>query len=321
MAGINDPAANSRVSKTTSEASFEGEAPAAYAAGGGDASPNKLQDYEGRIPAWCPGCGNFAILRSFQQAVIELGLKAHDFTIVSGIGQSGKFPHYTRCNTFNGLHGRSLPVATGVRLISPDMPVIAVVGDGDCYGEGGNHLIHAIRRNIGIKVFVHDNQVYGLTKGQASPTSMEGMKTKIQPHGVVAEALTPLAMAVALNCSFVARAYAGEGEHLTEMMKEAMSHKGFALLDILQPCVTYNRINTYQWFKERVYHLDASYDPCDRGAAFARALEFGDRIPLGIIFRNERPPLEERLPTVLAGPLAMRPFDPSSLHGLEKEFF
>ncbi|HUJ69485.1 MAG TPA: thiamine pyrophosphate-dependent enzyme, partial [Syntrophorhabdales bacterium] len=172
-----------------------------------------LREYEGRPPAWCPGCGNFGILRSFQQAVLDLGLKPHQFAIVSGIGQSGKFPHYTRCNTFNGLHGRSLPVATGVRLVSPRMPVIAVVGDGDCYGEGGNHLIHGMRRNIGIKVFVHDNQVYGLTKGQASPTSMEGMKTKIQPYGVVAEALDPLALAVALDCSFVARGYAGEGEH------------------------------------------------------------------------------------------------------------
>jgi 2-oxoglutarate ferredoxin oxidoreductase subunit beta len=280
-----------------------------------------LKEYEGRTPAWCPGCGNFGILRSFQQAVLDLGLKPHQFAIVSGIGQSGKFPHYTRCNTFNGLHGRSLPVATGVRLVSPRMPVIAVAGDGDCYGEGGNHLIHAIRRNIGVKVFVHDNQVYGLTKGQASPTSMEGMKTKVQPHGVAAEALNPLALAVALDCSFVARGYAGEGEHLTEVMKQAINHRGFALLDILQPCVTYNRINTFQWFKERVYHLDPSYDTTDRGAAFAKALEFGDRIPLGVIYRNERIPLEERLPTVIGRPIAERPFDALALRGMVKEFY
>jgi len=280
-----------------------------------------LKEYEGRTPAWCPGCGNFGILRSFQQAVLDLGLKPHQFAIVSGIGQSGKFPHYTRCNTFNGLHGRSLPVATGVRLVSPRMPVIAVAGDGDCYGEGGNHLIHAIRRNIGVKVFVHDNQVYGLTKGQASPTSMEGMKTKVQPLGVTAEALNPLALAVALDCSFVARGYAGEGEHLTEVMKQAINHRGFALLDILQPCVTYNRINTFQWFKERVYHLDPSYDPTDRAAAFAKALEFGDRIPLGVIYRNERIPLEERLPTVIARPIAEKPFDASALRTIVKEFY
>lgn len=279
-----------------------------------------LKEYEGRTPAWCPGCGNFGILRSFQQAVLDLGLKPHQFAIVSGIGQSGKFPHYTRCNTFNGLHGRSLPVATGVRLVSPRMPVIAVAGDGDCYGEGGNHLIHAIRRNIGVKVFVHDNQVYGLTKGQASPTSMEGMKTKVQPLGVTSEALNPLALAVA-NCSFVARGYAGEGEHLTEVMKQAINHRGFALLDILQPCVTYNRINTFQWFKERVYHLDPSYDPTDRAAAFAKALEFGDRIPLGVIYWNERIPLEERLPAFIGRPIAEKPFDTLALRAMVKEFY
>jgi 2-oxoglutarate ferredoxin oxidoreductase subunit beta len=279
-----------------------------------------LKEYEGRTPAWCPGCGNFGILRSFQQAVLDLGIKPHQFTIVSGIGQSGKFPHYTRCNTFNGLHGRSLPVATGIRLMSPGMPVIAVAGDGDCYGEGGNHLIHAIRRNIGVKVFVHDNQIYGLTKGQASPTSMEGMKTKVQPRGVVAEALNPLALAVALDCSFVARGFAGEGEHLTEMMKQAITHRGFALLDILQPCVTYNKVNTYQWFKERLYRLDPSYDPTDRAAAFGKALEFGDRIPLGVIYRNERAPFEERLPAAPGRQMGERSFDASALQGLMKEF-
>ena len=280
-----------------------------------------LSDYEGRTPAWCPGCGNFGILRSFKQAVLDLGLEPHQFTIVSGIGQSGKFPHYTRCNTFNGLHGRALPVATGIKLVSPDMPVIAVAGDGDCYGEGGNHLIHAIRRNIGITVFVHDNQVYGLTKGQASPTSMEGMKTKIQPYGVLAEAFNPLALAVALDCGFVARGYAGEGEHLSEMMKQAISHKGFALLDIFQPCVTYNRINTFQWFKERVYRLDPSYDPTNRTHAFARALEFGPRIPLGVIYRNDRLPLEERLPVVHGEPTENRPFDPSAFKAMTKGFY
>jgi len=147
-----------------------------------------LHDYEGRVPAWCPGCGNFGILRAFNQAVSELGLAPHQFTIVSGIGQAGKFPHYTRCNTFNGLHGRTLPVATGIRLVNRTMPVIAVAGDGDGYGEGGNHLIHAIRKNIDVAMFVHDNQVYALTKGQASPTTMKGMKTKAQPGGTVDEA-------------------------------------------------------------------------------------------------------------------------------------
>ncbi len=280
-----------------------------------------LRDYEGRIPAWCPGCGNFGILRAFKQAVVDLGLEPWQFTIVSGIGQSGKFPHYTKCNTFNGLHGRTLPVATGIKLVNDDMRVIAVAGDGDCYGEGGNHLIHAIRRNINVTLFVHNNQVYGLTKGQASPTSMEGMTTKVQPYGVISEPVNPMALAVALDCSFVARSYAGDADHLTAMMKAAISHKGFALLDIFQPCVTYNRINTYQWFKQRVYALESSYNPEDRQAAFSRSLEFGDKIPLGIIYRNMRPAFSDRLPALEKGPVVNRAFDPSLLADIMKEFY
>lgn len=142
-----------------------------------------LQDYSGQKPAWCPGCGNFSILKAFNEAMAELGLNPHEFVIVSGIGQAGKFPHYTRCNTFNGLHGRTLPVATGIKLANHKLKVFAVAGDGDCYGEGGNHLIHAIRRNIDVKLFIHNNQIYGLTKGQASPTSMKGMITKLSLLG------------------------------------------------------------------------------------------------------------------------------------------
>ena len=280
-----------------------------------------LNDYEGQTPTWCPGCGNFSILRAFKEAVVELGLEPHQFTIVSGIGQSGKFPHYTRCNTFNGLHGRTLPVATGVKLAGHDMPVIAVAGDGDCYGEGGNHLVHAIRRNIDVKLFVHDNQVYGLTKGQASPTTMEGTKTKVQPNGVLAEAMNPMALAVALDCSFVARGYAGDVDRLKDLMKETIGHKGFALLDILQPCVTYNKINTYPWFKQRIYYLDSSYNPEDRVGAFQKALEFGDRIPLGIIYRHDRTIFHEQFPAIHGGPLVDRPFDPARLQQITREFY
>ena len=158
-----------------------------------------LNDYKGQNPAWCPGCGNFSILKTFKDAMVEMGIEPHRFTIVSGIGQAGKFPHYVKCNTFNGLHGRTLPVATAIRLANHNMLTIAVAGDGDCYGEGGNHLMHAMRRNINVKLFVHDNQIYGLTKGQASPTSMEGMVTKNQPFGVFSEQLNPMALAVALD--------------------------------------------------------------------------------------------------------------------------
>jgi 2-oxoglutarate ferredoxin oxidoreductase subunit beta len=262
-----------------------------------------LDDYKGETPAWCPGCGNYAILKAFKEAFVEMGIEPHQFTIVSGIGQASKFPHYVRCNTFNGLHGRALPVATGLKLSNHEMLVVAVAGDGDCYGEGGNHLIHAIRRNIDVKLFVHDNQIYGLTKGQASPTSMEGMVTKNQPFGTLSAQLNPMAMAVALDCSFVARGYAGDHDHLKFLIKEAIHHKGFSLVDILQPCVTFNKVNTYAWYSERVYHIDASYDTTNRILAFEKALEWGERIPIGVIYKNSRTTFEEKIPVIKDRPL------------------
>ena len=279
------------------------------------------EEYKGQTPSWCPGCGNFSILKAFVEALSELDIEPHQFTIVSGIGQGAKLPHYLKCNTFNGLHGRTLPVATGMKLANHEMRVIAVAGDGDCYGEGGNHLLHAMRRNIGLKLFVHDNQIYGLTKGQASPTSMEGMKTKTQPFGVFSEQLNPMALAVALDCSFVARGFAGEPEHLKGLIKEAMGHKGFSLVDILQPCVTFNKINTYEWYRQRVYHIEAEYNPEDRAEAFKRALQWGERIPLGILYRNNRPVYEERIPVIKDTPLVRQPFDPSNIEITFKEFY
>lgn len=253
--------------------------------------------------------------------MLDLGIEPHRYTIVSGIGQAGKFPHYVRCNTFNGLHGRTLPVATGIRLANHEMHVIAVAGDGDCYGEGGNHLIHAIRRNCNITLFVHDNQIYGLTKGQPSPTSMEGMISKNQPFGVFSEQLNPLALAVALDCSFVARGFAGDQVHLRELMKAAFSHKGFSLIDILQPCVTFNRINTYHWYQERVYKVESEYNPEDRIAAFQKALEWGDRIPIGVLYRNHRPVLEERIPVLREMPLIRQKIDMSRIVSTIREFY
>lgn len=280
-----------------------------------------LEDYKGQIPAWCPGCGNFGILKAFKEAMVELGLEPHQFTIVSGIGQAGKFPHYLKCNTFNGLHGRTLPVATGIRLVNHEMLVIAVAGDGDCYGEGGNHFMHAMRRNINVKLFVHDNQIYGLTKGQPSPTSVEGMITKNQPFGVFSEQLNPIALAVANDCSFVARSFAGDTLHLKEIIKEAIKHKGFSFVDILQPCVTFNKINTYEWYKQRIYKIEPEYNPENRIEAFKKALEWGEHIPIGIIYKNRRPILEERIPVIKDHPLVKQPFDLSRLESILKEFF
>jgi 2-oxoglutarate ferredoxin oxidoreductase subunit beta len=280
-----------------------------------------LEDYKGQTPAWCTGCGNFGILNAFKAAITELGIEPHQFTIVSGIGQAGKFPHYLKCNTFNGLHGRTLPVATGIRLSNHNMLVAAVAGDGDCYGEGGNHLIHAMRRNINVKLFVHDNQIYGLTKGQASPTSMEGMTTKNQPFGVFSEQLNPMALAIALDCSFAARGYAGDIIHLKALIKEAISHKGFSLVDILQPCITFNKINTYDWYRQRVYHIEPEYNPEDKVEAFKKALEWGDKIPIGIIYKNHRPIFEERIPVIKDNPLVKQPFDKSKAADILQEFY
>jgi len=280
-----------------------------------------LETYSGQTPAWCPGCGNFVILNAFKDMLVELQLEPHQITVVSGIGQAAKLPHYAKCNTFNGLHGRALPVATGIRLANHAMPVIVTTGDGDCYGEGGNHLLAAIRRNINVKLFVHNNQIYGLTKGQPSPTTSKGTKAKNVPSGVISEQLNPMALAVALDCGFAARAFAADTEHLKGLMKEAMNHQGFALIDILQPCVTFNKVNTYEWYRERVYHVEPEYNPEDRLAAFTKSLEWGDRIPLGVIYRNSRPAFEERVPLITAGPLVHQAFDPLRVEETLKEFY
>lgn len=272
-----------------------------------------LDDYKGGMPAWCPGCGNFSILKAFKEAMTELEIEPHKLAVVSGIGQAGKFPHYIRCNTFNGLHGRSIPVATGLKLANHTLHVIAVGGDGDMYGEGGNHLMHAMRRNIGISVFVHNNQIYGLTKGQASPTSMEGIMTNNQPFGVLSEQLNPLAMAVALDCSFVGRGYAADQEHLKTLIKTAVKHKGFSLVDILQPCVSFNKINTYEWYGKRVYHIGEDHNPEDRIAAFRKALEWGDTIPIGVVYKSNRATFEDRIPLIREKALAEQPLSLGSL--------
>jgi 2-oxoglutarate ferredoxin oxidoreductase subunit beta len=280
-----------------------------------------IESFKGQTPAWCPGCGNFAILKTFKEAMVELNIEPHELMVVSGIGQAAKFPHYTKCNTFNGLHGRSLPAATGIRLANHAMRVVAISGDGDCYGEGGNHLMAAMRRNINVKYFVHDNQIYGLTKGQPSPTTAEDTVTKNMPFGVIAEPFNPMVLAVALDCSFVARGFAGDTEHLKGLMKAAMNHKGFALVDILQPCVTFNDVNTYDWYRKRVYRLEPGYNPEDRKTAFAKALEWGDRIPIGVIFRNNRRTFEERVPMIAEKPLVQQAFDQGKIAGTMKEFY
>ncbi|HER44378.1 MAG TPA: 2-oxoacid:ferredoxin oxidoreductase subunit beta [Candidatus Eisenbacteria bacterium] len=239
--------------------------------------------------AWCRGCGNFGILNAWKEAFAGLGLRPEQILMVSGIGQAAKLPHYLLCNTFNGLHGRALPAASGAGIVNPGLVVIAEGGDGDGYAEGGNHFIHAMRRNVDMTYAVHDNQIYGLTKGQASPTSEESMVTGSTPRGNPLKPERPLALAVASDCSFVARGFAGEKDQLVDLMKKAVTNKGFSLLEILQPCVSFNKVNTFDWYRERVYDLAGEdHDPADRAAAFEKALEWGERIPTGVIYTSER---------------------------------
>jgi 2-oxoglutarate ferredoxin oxidoreductase subunit beta len=245
--------------------------------------------------AWCPGCGNFSILRIVKMALAELNILPEKLVMVSGIGQAAKAPQYMRTNYFNGLHGRALPAATAIKMANPELTVIAESGDGDIYGEGGNHFLHTIRRNSAITNIVHDNMVYGLTKGQASPTSQPGFKTPVQVEGVFEEPFNPIAVAIAMDASFVARANAGDVTQTKEIIKKALLHKGYALVDIFQPCVTFNKINTYRWFKEHTYYLEDTYDPRDRSAAFKRALET-EKFPLGVLYVNpDKPVFHEKL--------------------------
>jgi len=258
-------------------------------------------------PAWCPGCGNWPLLKTLDEAIEQAGIDRRKLVLVSGIGQAAKLPHYTRANVFNGLHGRALPVATGIKLANHALNVVVTSGDGDMYGEGGNHFLHAVRRNIGVTAFVHNNQVYGLTKGQASPTSEEGFVTKIQPHGVLSLPVNPLALAIVEGCSFVARSFTGRKDHLRETMVAALTNEaGFALLDILQPCPSFNHLNTFKWYSERVKPIGEGHDPYDRAAALELAFRWGEEIPIGVLYRSKRPAFEGRLEVLKAGPLVER---------------
>ncbi len=270
--------------------------------------------------AWCPGCGNFPILSILKMALSELGYSPEEIVMTSGIGQAAKTPHYVRMNVFNGLHGRSLPAATAIKLANPKLKVIAESGDGCVYGEGGNHFVHTIRRNSGIVNIVHNNMIYGLTKGQASPTSEKGLQTPVQVNGVLLDPFNPIAVAVSLDASFVARANAGNIQQAKEIFKQALLwDKGYVLLDVFQPCVVFNKVNTYQWFTEHTYLLDETYDPTDRMAAMEKAFET-DKMPLGVIYKN---PDKEPYETVVRSndrPLHQDTFEEETFTELLKTF-
>ena len=266
-----------------------------------------VKEYKAEIPPdWCAGCGDFGVLHALFQVCAELAIERHDVMVVSGIGCSSNLPGYIRVNGVHSLHGRALPFATGAKLANHGMTVIATGGDGDGYGIGLNHFMQAMRRNIDLTYIVMNNEIYGLTTGQVSPTSETGMKTKSTPEGNLEGMLNPMALALASGCGYVARGFSGQPKHLLQLYREGIRHPGFALIDVFSPCVTFNKVNTNQWFRDRVYTLeDTAYDPSDFRSASEKALEWGAQIPIGLIYRNPNPSpsLDTLDPALGAGPL------------------
>jgi len=244
--------------------------------------------------AWCPGCGNYAIREALEKVLQELPIPGKDVVFTSGIGQAAKMPQYLEVNYFNGLHGRSLPLAVGIKLTRPDLTVVAYSGDGCLYGEGGNHFIHTIRRRLDLTILSSDNQVYALTKGQSSPTSDTDVKNALDPQGNANIPLRPLSLAITMGAPFVARGFAGDKEHLAGLIREAILFRGTAVVDILQPCVSFNKINTYPWYRARVFKVDAPSP--DRYDALKLADQWGDKIPIGILYRDDKAGCREPAP-------------------------
>ena len=274
--------------------------------------------------AWCPGCGDFGILASLKAAVEELELDPHKIVFAGGIGQAAKTPQYISGNRFCGLHGRALPAMAGAKLANDDLTIIINTGDGDSYGEGGNHFMAAIRRNVNITHFAHDNQVYGLTLGQSSPTSLHGYVTGSQPYGSYNEPMNPVATALIMGAGFVARGFAGDQKQLKELMKAAIAYEGYALVDIFQPCVSFNKVNTYAWYKEHVRPVGDDHDPTNFDQALEAALTFegadGAGIPTGILYNVKRPDYKAQSAVLQRGPLLKQGADYSFLEGEIRKF-
>jgi len=268
------------------------------------------KSYEGEQEVtWCPGCGDFGILNAVKQALAQLKIPPHEAFFVSGIGCGSKLPDYVKANGYLGLHGRSLPIAQGVKLANHKMNVIATVGDGDGYGIGAGHFIHALRRNSDMTMIVEDNKVYALTKGQYSPTSTKGWVSSTTPDGAIEIEFNPVVMAIAGGATFVARTFSGDPKHMAQTFAKAIEHKGFALVDVLQSCVIYNHVNTVEWYRPRVYKLDddANFNSRDYNAAMTKAHEWGDHIPLGVLYVDDRPTYEEQVKAIAETPLVKQP--------------
>jgi 2-oxoglutarate ferredoxin oxidoreductase subunit beta len=283
-----------------------------------------IETYAGPIdPDWCPGCGDFGVLKAVKMAAGKAGVASKDLVVVSGIGCSSNLPGYVHAYGFHSLHGRAVAVASGIRLANTDLKVVITGGDGDGYGIGIGHFIHAMRRNLDLTYVVMDNQIYGLTTGQASPTTMKEMRTKSTPRGNVELPINPIALALVSGATYIARGFSGEPNHMADLIAGGIRHKGFALIDVFSPCVTYNKLNTYPWFKKRVYKLDddRAYDPGNSRAALEKSFEWGDRIPMGLFFSDEQPTYEDSEPAFRRGPLVHQPLgiDPALFQSLVEE--
>jgi 2-oxoglutarate ferredoxin oxidoreductase subunit beta len=269
-----------------------------------------MADMKGKVgPDWCPGCGDYGVLAAVQKALVDLQIPNHEVVVVSGIGCSSNFPGFINTYGMHTLHGRSLPVATGVKMANHALTVLVTGGDGDGFGIGGDHFLHTMRRNVDLLYIVMDNQIYGLTTGQTSPTSRKGMKTKSMPYGNLEAPINPVSLALSAGATYIARGFSGEQKHLTELIKQGIGHKGFSFIDVFSPCVTYNHDNTFPWFRPRVRKLeeDAAYDATDWMAAMEKSLLWGDEIPIGKFFeRTDLPTLHEAEPVLDAGPLVQQ---------------
>ena len=273
-------------------------------------------------PTWCTGCGNYSIWNSLKKAFVELCLRPFEILMVYGIGCSGNGANFLKTYSFHSLHGRALPVATGARLANHKMNVLALGGDGDGVGIGGNHLIHTCRRNINITYILHDNKVYGLTTGQAAPTSDKGFRSKSTPSGTLEIPVDPVSLALISGATFVARGFSGNTGQLVDIIKKGLKHKGFSFIDVLQPCVTFNKQNTYDFYREHTYSLEDidGYDRQDLDMAIKRSME-KEKIPTGIFFQEERPTYEDGLKQIERKPLVDHIISDTDITKLLNKYF
>lgn len=278
-------------------------------------------NFDGFPPTWCPGCGNWGIWASVKKVFANLRFTPESVVVVYGIGCSGNMNDFLWTYSFHALHGRAIPTAVGIKIANHQLPVVAVVGDGDCYGEGGNHLIHAARGNHDVTVIVHDNRVYGLTTGQVAPTAFAGFKAKSTPKGVIETAFNPLSFALTAGATFVAQAFAADIKNLTDIIEQGIKHKGFSLINILQPCVTFNHINTYSWYRERIYYLkNGGYNQLDKKLALEKSMEEGEKIPVGVLYQEKRPIYTDFIPQFKDLPLVSSTLPTREVDKLLEEF-